>query len=73
MSLFLKVMWSEINPVGEKLDPNSSCRRMSLIASSDTVELNTLVNVIQKGYKSGDEACKTSSLRNSFQWEKASN
>ena len=41
----------EINPVGEKLDPNFH-QAMSLIDSD--LELNTIVNVIQKGYKIGD-------------------
>jgi len=41
----------EINPVGEKLDPNFH-QAMSLIDSD--LDLNTIVNVIQKGYKIGD-------------------
>ena len=41
----------EIKPVGEKLDPNFH-QAMSLIDSD--LELNTIVNVIQKGYKIGD-------------------
>ena len=41
----------EINPVGEKLDPNFH-QAMSLIDSE--LELNTIVNVIQKGYRIGD-------------------
>ena len=41
----------EINPVGEKLDPNFH-QAMSLIDSD--LELNSIVNVIQKGYKIGD-------------------
>ena len=41
----------EINPVDEKLDPNFH-QAMSLIDSN--LELNTIVSVIQKGYKIGD-------------------
>jgi len=48
---FLKGDVIEINPVGEKLDPNFH-QAMSLIDSD--LELNSIVNVIQKGYKIGD-------------------
>ena len=41
----------EINPVGAKLDPNFH-QAMSLIDSD--LELNTVVSVVQKGYKIGD-------------------
>ena len=46
-SVFEKFNLTEINPVGEKFDPN---RHQAISAIESDAEPNTVVNVLQKGY-----------------------
>ncbi|HEU4708561.1 MAG TPA: nucleotide exchange factor GrpE [Methylophilaceae bacterium] len=46
-SVFEKFNLAEINPVGEKFDPN---RHQAISAVESEAEPNTVVNVLQKGY-----------------------
>lgn len=46
-SVFEKFNLAEINPVGEKFDPN---RHQAISAIESDAEPNTVVNVLQKGY-----------------------
>ena len=48
ISAFEKFQLSEINPVGEKLDPHKH-QAISMIESD--ADANTVVNVMQKGYQ----------------------
>ena len=48
-SVFEKFNIDEINPIDEKFNPNEH-QAMSMIESEDK-EANTILNVLQKGYK----------------------
>lgn len=55
VSVFEKFHVSEINPVGEKFDPNKH-QAISMVESD--AEPNTVVNVLQKGYLLNDRVLR---------------
>ena len=55
-AVFEKFNIAEINPIGEKFDPNEH-QAMSMVASKEQ-ESNTVLSVLQKGYKLNDRVIR---------------